>query len=69
LNSIEATEKGYIEISSQKKEDKIYIKIKDTGCGISEEDKNKIFELYFTTRPEGSGIGLCIAQKIIEQHQ
>jgi signal transduction histidine kinase/HAMP domain-containing protein len=69
LNSIEATEKGYIEISSQKKEDKIYIKIKDTGCGISEEDKNKIFELYFTTRPEGSGIGLCIAQKIIEQHK
>ncbi len=69
LNGIEATEKGYIEISSEKKEHTIYIKIKDTGCGISEENKNKIFELYFTTRPEGNGVGLCVAQKIIEQHR
>jgi len=69
LNGIEATEKGYIEISSEKKENRIYIKIKDTGCGISEENKNKIFELYFTTRPEGNGLGLCVAQKIIEQHR
>lgn len=68
LNGIEATEEGYIEICSEKKENRIYIKVKDTGCGISEENKNKIFELYFTTRPEGNGIGLCVAQKIIEQH-
>lgn len=69
LNSIEATEEGYIEISSEKKGNTIYIKIKDTGCGISEENKNKIFELYFTTRPEGNGLGLSIAHKIIEQHK
>ncbi|MEQ8189766.1 MAG: ATP-binding protein [Candidatus Eremiobacterota bacterium] len=69
LNSIEATEEGYIEISSEKKGNAIYIKIKDTGCGISEENKNKIFELYFTTRPEGNGLGLSIAHKIIEQHK
>jgi len=69
LNSIEATEEGYIEISSEKKGNTIYIKIKDTGYGISEENKNKIFELYFTTRPEGNGLGLSIAHKIIEQHK
>ncbi|MCK6622214.1 MAG: HAMP domain-containing histidine kinase [Calditrichaceae bacterium] len=44
------------------------IEVADTGPGISEEDKGKIFEPYFTTKPKGSGMGLAIAHKIIEDH-
>lgn len=40
----------------------------DHGCGISEEDKNKIFDPYFTSKKEGTGMGLAIAKKIIEDH-
>jgi len=68
INAIEATKKGKIQISTEQKGNNIYLRIKDTGPGIPEEEKSKIFELYFTTKSRGNGIGLCIAQKIIEQH-
>jgi nitrogen-specific signal transduction histidine kinase len=44
------------------------IEVADTGPGIKENDKNRIFEPYFTTKPEGTGMGLTIAKKIIEDH-
>jgi two-component system sensor histidine kinase HydH len=40
----------------------------DNGPGISEEDQRKIFNLYFTTKTGGTGIGLSIVQRIIDQH-
>jgi signal transduction histidine kinase len=46
----------------------IEIDIADTGCGIGKEHKDKIFEPYFTTKPDGTGMGLSIAQKIIKDH-
>ncbi len=44
------------------------VEITDNGKGIRKEDKNKIFDLYYTTRKEGNGLGLSISQKIISQH-
>lgn len=44
------------------------ITIKDTGCGIAEEEMDRIFTPYFTTKSKGSGLGLAISQKIIEDH-
>lgn len=46
----------------------ILIKIIDHGKGISKENLSKIFNLYFTTKKEGNGLGLSIAQKIVAQH-
>lgn len=46
----------------------VEIAIRDSGHGISERDKTKIFEPYFTTRENGSGLGLTIAQSIIQRH-
>ena len=40
----------------------------DTGPGINPDDKKKIFEPYFTTKEMGTGMGLAIAKKIIEDH-
>ncbi len=44
------------------------MKLLDNGPGISDENKNKIFDLYFTTKKDGNGLGLSITQKIISQH-
>ncbi len=44
------------------------ITIKDNGIGISEENMKKIFNIFFTTFKEGSGLGLPIVQKIIKNH-
>ena len=47
------------------------VQITDSGCGIPEEIRERIFESFFTTKPagEGSGLGLDIVQKIIDKHQ
>lgn len=44
------------------------IEIADEGPGIPEEDQKKLFTPYFTTKPSGSGLGLVIAKKVIEDH-
>ncbi len=46
----------------------LYIEVVDNGSGISNENKKKIFDLYFTTKKDGNGLGLSISQKIISQH-
>lgn len=44
------------------------IEVADTGHGIKEEDKKRIFEPYFSTKPEGTGMGLAIAKKIVQDN-
>jgi two-component system nitrogen regulation sensor histidine kinase GlnL len=44
------------------------IAISDTGCGIANDELDRIFTPYFTTKSKGSGLGLAICQKIIEDH-
>ena len=48
--------------------DLIELKVTDNGSGISDSDLKKIFNLYFTTKARGTGIGLSIIQRIIYQH-
>lgn len=68
-NSIEATHNpGEISISGIKKDNNYIISISDTGTGIPPEIKDKIFDLYFSTKSSGSGIGLSIVHQIISQH-
>jgi len=42
------------------------IKVSDTGCGIKENDLNKIFETFFTNKEKGIGLGLPIVSHIVE---
>ena len=46
----------------------VEIAISDTGVGIAPEDLGRIFEPYFTTKPEGTGLGLALAHRIVEDH-
>ena len=71
-NAIQAMKgKGKLEISIEQDNQQIIVKITDSGSGIPEDIKDKIFQPFFTTKPmgEGSGLGLDIARKIIDKHQ
>jgi anti-sigma regulatory factor (Ser/Thr protein kinase) len=46
----------------------ICIEIEDNGCGIPKDKLDTIFEPYYTTKKEGTGIGLAIARRIVESH-
>ena len=45
------------------------IRISDTGAGIPPENLQEIFEPFFTTKPRGSGLGLVVTRRIIEEHK
>jgi len=60
---------GAISVSTKKVPKGIEVRIADEGPGIPEEDLEHIFQPFYTTRENGSGLGLCISYKIIEVHQ
>jgi len=76
-NSLDAVKlAGSISVSMQivadfnvNKKNKVHIELSDTGCGIDSSDMDRIFEPFFTRKPDGCGIGLVIAKQIVEQHQ
>ncbi len=67
-NSIDATSKGRISLAARKSGSLLVIEISDTGHGIPEDKMDKIFNLYFTTKQRGTGMGLSIVQQIVSQH-
>ncbi len=68
-NSIQAIdENGRISISTRYEDSKFMIIFEDNGEGIKDEDINKVFRPYFTTREKGTGLGLAIVKRIITQH-
>lgn len=72
VNAIDAIDDaGTIAIETGVKEDAVYIKIKDTGSGIPQENLERIFMQGFTTKPmgAGSGLGLALSKDIMEKHQ
>jgi signal transduction histidine kinase len=76
LNAIQATpEKGAILVETRKIVKSnggpgfVQVEISDTGIGIPEEELDKIFTPFFTTRAKGSGLGLAISHQIIQEHE
>lgn len=70
-NSIEAIpedKKGKIEIKTTINNHQFYIEIDDNGEGISEEVLKKIEEPFFTTKPNGTGLGVSLSREIIKAH-
>ena len=48
--------------------DSVELIIADTGCGVSREDKEKLFLPYFSTKGRGTGLGLAIVNRILADH-
>ncbi|HEX8895003.1 MAG TPA: PAS domain S-box protein, partial [Terriglobales bacterium] len=71
LNGIEAMEDGAGELTirSQRTEDGLLlVSVNDTGVGLPSEGVDRIFSAFYTTKPQGTGMGLAISRSIIEAH-
>lgn len=69
IYALEETEKPIINITYRLIHNKVYIDVTDNGKGIEKEDLEKIFVPFYTTRKNGSGIGLTITRNIMKMHQ
>ena len=71
-NAIDAMNKqGNVEIRTtyDKLQQRVSIEISDSGPGISDEDKEKLFLPYFSTKKKGTGLGLAIVNQIVSEHK
>jgi signal transduction histidine kinase len=69
VNAIEAMDcGGRLVITVEKSREACSIRIQDTGPGIPPQQRDKIFQLYYTTKPRGSGIGLAMTFRAVQLH-
>jgi PAS domain S-box-containing protein len=70
LNGIEAMEDsgGELTVKSQLQGGQLQFSVSDTGVGLPAEKMDQIFSAFFTTKPQGSGMGLAISRTIVESH-
>jgi signal transduction histidine kinase len=69
LNGVQAMPKGgLLAISARQEEHAVVAEVHDQGGGIPQDAHDKIFELYFTTKKDGSGIGLAQTYQILQWH-
>jgi signal transduction histidine kinase len=70
LNSVQAIEdKGEITVQSGIDGEMAYLSVTDTGRGVDQEDVDRIFEPYYSTKKLGIGLGLTITRRLVEEHQ
>jgi signal transduction histidine kinase len=71
LNGIEAMKdtSGELTVASKRiEDDHLLISVSDTGSGFPPEESERLFEAFFTTKPQGTGMGLSISRRIVELH-
>src|SRR5262249_907999 len=69
LNAIDAMNKGgTLSMRTAKLEDSVRIEVSDTGQGLTEEERERLFTPYYTTKQHGTGLGLAIVQSVISDH-
>jgi signal transduction histidine kinase len=70
LNAIEAMKDsaGKLMVKSQRHDGQLQFSVGDTGVGLPMEKMEQIFSAFFTTKPQGSGMGLAISRSIVESH-
>ena len=69
LNALQAMpEGGQIELQTYAGDGWVHLEIIDTGCGIAAAARDRVFQIFFSTKPLGSGLGLPTARKIVEAH-
>jgi signal transduction histidine kinase len=70
INAIQAMpDGGEVVVSATLREGKMLIRVKDQGCGIAPDSRDKIFDPFFTTKEGGTGLGLPVAHQIVEHHR
>ncbi len=70
LNAMQAMpEGGVLEFQTFRQAENVVLQIIDNGNGISRQAQGRIFDLFYSSKPEGSGLGLPTVRKIVEAHQ
>ncbi len=68
-NAVEATSAGFVRLAARSVEaNEVEVIVEDTGVGIAAEDQERIFDLYYTTKAEGAGLGLGLVHRIVSEH-
>ena len=73
-NAVKFTDEGTVSVEAYKDNNQIVVEVQDTGMGVAEDDRHKIFERFrqagdtLTDKPKGTGLGLPICREIIEHH-
>jgi two-component system, NtrC family, nitrogen regulation sensor histidine kinase NtrY len=68
-NAIEAMpDGGTLILRTLQESDGVLLEVSDSGVGLTEEERERLFTPYFTTKPQGTGLGLVIAQSIVNDH-
>jgi signal transduction histidine kinase len=68
-NAMQAmTTGGILNLQTGETSDSVWISVTDTGGGIPQEQINRIFEPFYTTKKKGTGLGLMIVQRIVRAH-
>lgn len=69
LNAVQAMENGgELRLHTRRRDHLIETVVADTGCGIPQENLQKLFDPFFTTKAKGIGLGLAVTKGIIEKH-
>ncbi len=69
INALQAmTDGGRLWIRARGREGSVEVMVGDTGSGVAPHDAPRIFDPFFSTKPSGAGLGLCVAQTIAEAH-
>ena len=70
VNALEAMEpRGTLTVRTRRAdENTIEVSVEDTGCGIDAETRSRMFDLFFTTKANGTGLGMAIARSVVDRH-
>jgi signal transduction histidine kinase/DNA-binding response OmpR family regulator len=60
---------GRIEVRTELRDDRVCIEVEDDGCGIPPEIRDKVFDIFFTTKAQGTGLGLSQVYRTVESHK
>ena len=69
IESIPATRKGLIRLDSKINQNNLVITISDNGVGMDKQTKSKVGEAFFTTKKNGTGLGIKLSKEILEAHE
>ncbi|HNT86563.1 MAG TPA: ATP-binding protein [Candidatus Hydrogenedentes bacterium] len=69
LNAVQSIDRaGEVRVRADADERFITVTIEDTGCGMTPEQRDRIFSPFYTTKEKGTGLGLAVSLKIVEAH-
>ena len=61
-------ERRHVSVRTMRSDDRVEVVVADAGCGIPDDAMPQLFDSFFSTKPQGMGLGLSIARSIVEAH-